>query len=182
MGNISDFQNYEDLSKTELLKIIKEQHEKIKNLTYVTYTDLLTTNYLKTKGIAIQIFNRTYWEEVFKVENANIECDFYLLDTNNLKNINDSFGHLVGDDLICKCAEIACKFGIVVRLGGDEFALIVTNGKEKECANYFEQNIKTLPFAYGLFKKTKNTSFLDTIKMADYEMYKTKCKMKSTKK
>lgn len=182
MKNITDFQNYEDLTKPELINIIEQQKEQIKNITYIAYTDLLTTNYLKSNGFDTRIYNRTYWEEVYKEENKDIECDLYLIDVNNLKNINDSFGHLAGDDSICASTEIICKFGFVARLGGDEFVLIVTKGKEQECAEFFKQNLNTLPFAYGIAKKSSTDTFFDATKIADDDMYKTKSKMKNNKK
>ena len=49
-----------------------------------------------------------------------------LLDIDNFKHINDSYGHEAGDEAIRACAE-AARFGeaIAGRLGGDEFALLL---------------------------------------------------------
>lgn len=49
-----------------------------------------------------------------------------ILDVDNFKQINDSFGHETGDEAICVCARAAFLNGAVVgRLGGDEFALLL---------------------------------------------------------
>ena len=50
-----------------------------------------------------------------------------LIDLDNLKLINDSFGHSYGDEYICiiaeKLAEAVCGHGVVARIGGDEFCV-----------------------------------------------------------
>jgi len=49
-----------------------------------------------------------------------------ILDIDNFKHINDSFGHETGDEAICACVRAAFLTEAVVgRLGGDEFALLL---------------------------------------------------------
>ncbi|MBI3894302.1 MAG: GGDEF domain-containing protein [Acidobacteria bacterium] len=52
-----------------------------------------------------------------------------LLDLNNLKKINDRYGHLVGNQALCRVADIlrlGCRtIDTVARFGGDEFALLL---------------------------------------------------------
>ncbi len=52
------------------------------------------------------------------------------IDLDGFKNVNDSFGHPVGDALIQACAEtantLARQCQLVARLGGDEFAILAT--------------------------------------------------------
>jgi two-component system cell cycle response regulator len=49
-----------------------------------------------------------------------------ILDIDNFKQINDSYGHETGDEAICACARAAFPQGALVgRLGGDEFALLL---------------------------------------------------------
>src|SRR5688500_18666177 len=54
-----------------------------------------------------------------------------LLDLDNFKMINDSFGHNVGDELLVELARQLKKLmrarGIVARLGGDEFVIVLSN-------------------------------------------------------
>lgn len=54
-----------------------------------------------------------------------------LLDLNDFKAINDALGHLAGDKMLCRLADIlsaTCRKGdIVSRNGGDEFMLILPN-------------------------------------------------------
>ncbi|HEU4517483.1 MAG TPA: diguanylate cyclase, partial [Steroidobacteraceae bacterium] len=52
-----------------------------------------------------------------------------LLDLNGFKEINDSYGHAVGDELLCAVArrltDAVRNVDTVARLGGDEFALVI---------------------------------------------------------
>lgn len=62
---------------------------------------------------------------------------YYLLaDLNNLKVINDTYGHAVGDDAILrafKCLTVAfAKHGECFRIGGDEFVVLLEQCDEQE--------------------------------------------------
>jgi len=70
----------------------------------------------------------------FNTALANIACDepgswaLFVLDLDNLKVVNDTFGHLAGDDLIRAAARRlsqAMAPDVAFRLGGDEFAVII---------------------------------------------------------
>ena len=54
---------------------------------------------------------------------------FFLMDIDNFKSVNDSFGHMMGDDVIKEVAKAAKKHvgdrGVVGRIGGDEFMLVL---------------------------------------------------------
>lgn len=80
-------------------------------------------------------------------------------DVNQLKYVNDNWGHLCGDRLITEVAKtiqsIAREEDIVIRYGGDEFLLYVANGT-KEIA---EQLIKTWKVRLEEEKKRENYEF-----------------------
>jgi diguanylate cyclase (GGDEF)-like protein len=49
-----------------------------------------------------------------------------MLDIDHFKRVNDSFGHVAGDETICGVARSASATGAVVgRLGGEEFAMLL---------------------------------------------------------
>ena len=56
---------------------------------------------------------------------------FMLLDLDHFKRLNDTLGHMRGDDALKNVAEILMnhfrKYDIVCRLGGDEFLLCLSN-------------------------------------------------------
>ena len=72
------------------------------------------------------VYNRRYYDEHF-VNQQDIE-NMVVIDIDNFKSINDSYGHYVGDCVIQKIAKtiVSCvrKIDTVIRYGGDEFIII----------------------------------------------------------
>lgn len=66
---------------------------------------------------------------VAKAKEANRNVVFGLIDLNDLKAINDTYGHPVGDETLQKIAGIIQTSlgdaGLIARFGGDEFAIIL---------------------------------------------------------
>ncbi len=76
-----------------------------------------------------------------------------ILDVDNFKHINDSYGHETGDEAICACARTAFLTEAVVgRLGGDEFALLLedrTLPQAIEVAEDLRTRLAAEPFDTG---------------------------------
>ena len=70
---------------------------------------------------------------------------FVLIDVDNLKDFNDTFGQLFGDRILRKCANILNKAtensGKAYRLSGDEFALVVPQCRVKNVCLYIQNRI-----------------------------------------
>ena len=114
-------------------------------------------------------------------------------DLNGLKNVNDTYGHLVGDELI-RLAASALKDHLksaynIYRVGGDEFVAIYVDEQVSQAESEVEQvrkhsgelhtgNSYPLSMAIGLAKSSDGDSILDVVAVADKKMYQEKAKMK----
>ena len=140
-----------------------------------------------------------YDEEVVALEQKyrsgvspkDIAC--VVCDLNGLKNVNDTYGHLVGDELI-RLAASALKDHLksaynIYRVGGDEFVAIYVDKQvsraEQEVKQVQDHSCKMrtgngcpLSMAIGLAKSTVGDSLLDVVAAADKKMYQEKAKMK----
>ena len=142
-----------------------------------------------------------YDEEVVTLEQKYRSCvspkdvACVVCDLNGLKNVNDTYGHLVGDELI-RLAASALKEHLksahnIYRVGGDEFIAIYVDEQvsqaEQEVDQVLNQSGKLhtgngypLSMAIGLAKSSDGDSILDVVAAADKKMYQVKAKMKGS--
>jgi diguanylate cyclase (GGDEF)-like protein len=123
-----------------------------------------------------------------------------IIDIDNLKHINDTFGHAAGDFVLKMFGSIAKetlrKSDIITRYGGDEFAVIMPEADNREANNAGERlksniNGKALSFEDNRAELTVSISagvvtYEDTIKdesqmfkLADTRLYEDKSKDKN---
>lgn len=161
-------------------KIMKEKYEKEK-LLYVSNTDALTG-----------CLNRHAYETDINKLDLKKEWVYISLDLNSLKHINDTYGHDVGDEMICAAA--ACmtasfgEFGKVYRIGGDEFVVIVTQKPDELDAmtKHFDSSVAewrgkivdSMTISYGCVRSLEEDWELvhDIEKEADRRMYASKAR------
>lgn len=66
-----------------------------------------------------------------RAQHDNTALSFLVLDIDNFKNINDTYGHFTGDELLKKYADVMKECfrteDIIGRLGGEEFAIAISN-------------------------------------------------------
>lgn len=69
-----------------------------------------------------------------------------MIDIDNFKDVNDTYGHLFGDQVIAATADIAKKVvednGAVGRMGGDEFMVVLNSYKDEEDLRNYLRGIK----------------------------------------
>ncbi len=159
---------------------VTERRKLEKKLTRLSFHDELTT-----------LYNRRFYETEITRLNTKRNYPLTLLmgDVNGLKIINDSFGHLVGDDLLKTTARVlkeTCRDDdIITRLGGDEFLIILPNTTSSQAnnlakritANLTEHKIKgigiSISFGYASLT-SENNSVEKVFIAAENAMYQKK--------
>lgn len=166
---------------------LRDKDEQIDQLSIESNTDSLTG--VGNKAAYIKKMN-----EVSRLINEeNLKFALVMLDMNNLKKINDEFGHRSGDKYIKGCCHIICeafKHSPVYRIGGDEFVAVLigqdySNRKElcEQLKAAFEESYNhqdTSPWlrysaAVGMAERSSDDYTTDLVfKRADKEMYRDK--------
>ena len=118
-----------------------------------------------------------------------------ICDINNLKDVNDLYGHKEGDACIkAACANICMVFNHspVFRIGGDEFAVIMSGGDYDrrhslvEKINLVPHDIsqvkigETISAGMAEYRSDRHSSLLDVFEEADKDMYERKQNFKQT--
>ena len=168
-------------------------HEKMNYINALAYKDSLTSVMSDTSySIEVQRIN--------EVLNKDTKLHVLVFDINNLKIINDKYGHEYGNKLIIGAADTITKIfnkDNTYRIGGDEFVIIVENQTDeaiekslneyndlvKDCYLELPDMKHNIEIAYGYtkFDNSMDTCFEDVFNRADSLMYKHKRQLKEIK-
>lgn len=169
-------------SLRESRKVREEYEKKERNrLREIAYTDYLTG-----------CFNRNYmnyWMENILPE-AEFPVTFVSLDCNDLKQVNDKYGHERGDDMLAELAALLKKHftrqgDTIIRTGGDEFLIICCATDTSQAEIVMEKILNeakehhiedyALSFAYGIDTQTKEDfDFDEGMRRSDMELIRAK--------
>jgi diguanylate cyclase (GGDEF)-like protein len=129
---------------------------------------------------------KKYQEEVHQGE---YELSMCMIDLDNLKRINDNYGHIKGDLVLKTLGQIldehSKSFDLIGRLSGDEFFIVSKNIEQRQFKEIIEdilfkfenhQDIKEYKpsFSYGISVMRKDDEYYDKVKEADDLMYQRK--------
>jgi len=166
-----------------LLQVQNRLNQSNKKLEQLSVTDHLTQSY-----------NRSYIDALMKKEIHSADryktpLTLLLFDLDNFKNINDTYGHIVGDEVLVKSVDwiqMAIRgsdtFG---RWGGEEFVLVCPNTnlqQAQQIAEKLRQGIESLSFSrdfkqtvsIGLARHHNKQSIEHWISKADSALYQAK--------
>ncbi len=158
-------------------------------------------NSLAYRDALTGVKNKTAYQDVEhrleeQMRQGRPEFAIVVLDINDLKHVNDSFGHDFGDMLIIDACKLICKsfpHSPVYRVGGDEFAVVLEGADYKNymqlldnlqiaIQEYNEANHpdSQLSIARGIAVYNSETDlvFSNVFKRADDAMYQNKADMK----
>lgn len=142
------------------------------------------------------VYNRNYFLKYDFNKLSSLPCSYIMCDCNDLKGVNDNWGHGAGDQYIKETANIMKNVlpeeGICVRWGGDEFLLIVENCDEEACKKLVEEieeqqkiKKKEIPYmeiAIGYqVRRNLHREEDEVIQAADQSMYEDKKRKKAMK-
>jgi len=86
-----------------------------------------------------RIFSEKAIEEFGRAKRYNRPVSLILIDIDRLKNINDTYGHQAGDEVIRYCASVLeeqiREHDTLARLGGDEFGILLPETQLTESIN-----------------------------------------------
>ena len=179
-----------------MLRDVTSEVEKEKMIMHMAYHDVLTD--LHNRAFFVTHITKKLVEMSQKESG---EAYFVLLDLNQFKIINDSFGHSVGDQVLQYTAEVlkdaTNKNDLVARFGGDEFVLFLDDFNtredfdgwlsqlrmtfEEKNFNYNDIHIKVIPSIGIAYCPEQGGSFEDLFHVADLNMYADKESLKSRK-
>lgn len=173
----------------------KKHSMKVRELSHRVFVDALTS--VRNKGgyddYILHLKERIKKKDVVEFGICMFDCD-------NLKVINDKYGHEKGDVYLKTAAKAICEVfqhSPVFRIGGDEFTLILLNEDFKnrtELINLFKVNCNTvneqakndweqihISIGCAVSELSNMASVDDVLRKADQLMYENKRKRKGSK-
>ncbi|WP_324170558.1 diguanylate cyclase [Sulfurimonas sp.] len=191
-----------------VVKILQNEVEYIFNLKANVFTDkyiVTLTDITQLTKISLEYKHEANYDALTKIYNRNMfhklidakmldskkykrPFIFILLDIDFFKNVNDNYGHLVGDKVLQRLSALIHKHirsnDIFARWGGEEFVLALDVGLEKgiEIANSLRKHIelevfeevKSITCSFGITEHKEDDTLEEMIGRADTALYEAK--------
>ncbi len=175
-----------------------ERLEMIRNLSYLIFINLENNKLrlMATTDKLTNIFTRKYFDFKFdqlisKAKSNNGCFSILMIDIDRFKNVNDSYGHRKGDEVLASIGNTLKSSirntDIVARYGGEEFIILLRNTTEEEACNIAEKvrgNIESLKIqgidhpitvSIGISLYPQHSQFKeDLVEKADQALYHAK--------
>lgn len=147
------------------------------------YIDSLTKIYNRNK------FDEVFEEEIKNTQRYNIPLSVALIDIDKFKDFNDTYGHLIGDEVLVNMANVVTKnireTDVFARWGGEEFILLFKHtdielGKEvsQKLREKIEENehpiAGSITASFGLTQYRDGDTTESIFKRCDKALYRAK--------
>lgn len=171
----------------DLLIVSEKELDKTKHQVLV---DALTGTYSKHAYVDVE-------DEIDKKINEKTMENFALVvfDLNDLKSINDTYGHEAGDKYLVDSTKLIAEYYKdipIYRIGGDEFVVLLKDEnyeRRQELFDAFNERIEKnrienqrviVPSGLAEFEPSKDTTITKVFTRADRRMYERKQQLKET--
>ena len=158
-----------------------EQNEYYEDL---AYHDFLTKIYNR------QMFDKLYQKELSNKKRHGDNLSLIMLDIDYFKELNDTYGHDIGDKVLVTLAELVTKHlrtnDIFARLGGEEFLILMPRTdkataykKAQELRQIIDEHKNKIPHftvSFGVTELTEYDKELSAFIRVDKAMYEAKVK------
>lgn len=139
----------QELLKKQLEREVDSRTEELKDaLTKLSEAHIILKE-LNTIDAVTGIRNRQYFDEVLdqewrRAKRQGYDISMLLLDIDHFKRVNDTYGHLAGDECLSAVAKAVDKMfnrpsDIVARYGGEEFVVVLPYVSGENAKNLAEQ-------------------------------------------
>lgn len=150
---IKAFNNFQNQILDELKKadeIVSKLKLEVERLEKESHIDPLTKAYNR------RVFKKDILEIFQAIEGRKVDLFLVMLDADDFKNINDSYGHVAGDKtliFLTKLIQNSLRKGVkVYRYGGEEFIIILNRTNIEEVENSIKRIIKEIDASKLLYK------------------------------
>lgn len=155
-------------------------------------TDYINRNMMRIDILTDLLNRHAYTELLNSYEHKELEKDliYVSFDLNGLKTVNDTYGHMAGDDYIISAADCIkqafANYGVVFRTGGDEFIAVIHTTeeickkaidsltKEMNYLNGGDDSMLSISLGYSTVADLKKGTFVELAHIADERMYQDK--------
>ncbi len=178
---------------TSLENLVKVRTHQLQNA-YKNMEELATTDTLT--GINNRYaFNEALRKEIYRSDRHNVIFSLLMLDLDHFKDINDTYGHDIGDSVLIKMTELVKSClrdeDIFARVGGEEFMIILPQTdirsafdiavRIRHLIESFAFNLdQTITLSIGVSTYHKGEDAEEVTKRADIALYEAKNRGRNT--
>lgn len=134
--------------KALLETLVKERTDELENLNIKLQEQLDYTNYVASHDKLTSLYNRYMFDESLEKEINRAKryahpLSFIIIDLDYFKDINDTYGHQIGDKILIELAKILLEnirdIDIAARWGGEEFVIILPDTDKEQVLSLAEK-------------------------------------------
>ena len=144
--------------------MVKQEREFYRTQSRILSEDLTEAQAQAQKDALTGIYNRAYFDYIAQIlfdssQNLKQPLSILLIDIDHFKKVNDTFGHLIGDEVLRTIASLmelnVRKEDVLARFGGEEFVILLPNASE-QLAMVVAEKIRTTIEKYDWESITEN--------------------------